>query len=55
MSQGDWLVDRDASERRSGIGEDKRQPEMARPAAGRRRFNLIIFVTFRKGNHLCEA
>ena len=46
---------RDASERRSGIGEDKRQPVMARLAARWRRANLVILVTSRKGNHPGEA
>ena len=46
---------REASERRSGIGDDERQPEMARLAAWWRRSNLVILVTLRKGNHPGEA
>ena len=41
---------REASER-SRIGEDERQPVMARMAARWRRFNLVILVTLKKGNH----
>ena len=47
--------DREASERRSGIGEDERQPEMARLAARWRRSNLVVLVTLKKGNHPGEA
>ena len=39
------------SERSRGIGEDERQPVMARLAARWRRSNLIKLVTLRKGNH----
>ena len=46
---------RDASERRSEIGEDERQPEMVRLATCFRRFNLVILVTLRIRNHLGEA
>ena len=46
---------REASERRRGIEEDKRQPVMARLAARWRRFNLVKLVALRKGNHLGEA
>ena len=46
---------RKASERRSGIGDDKRQPVMVRPATRWRRSNLVILVTLRKGNHPGEA
>ena len=45
---------RDASER-NGIGDDKRQPVMARLAARYRRSNLVIVVSLRKGNHPGEA
>ena len=38
-----------------GIGEDERQPVMARLAAWWRRFNLVELVTLRKGNHPGEA
>ena len=41
---------REASER-SGIGEDERQPVMARLIAWWRRSNLVILVALRKGNH----
>ena len=46
---------REASERRSGTGEDERQPVMARLAARWRRYNLVILVMLRKGNHPGEA
>ena len=45
---------REASERRTEIGEDERQPEMARLAV-KRRSNLVILITLRKGNHPGEA
>ena len=38
-----------------GIGEDERQPVMARLAARWRRSNLVILVALRKGNHPGEA
>ena len=46
---------KDASERSRGIGEDERQPVMARPAAWWRRSNLVKLVALRKGNHPGEA
>ena len=46
---------KEASERRSGIGEDERQPVMARLAAQWRRSNLVKSVALRKGNHPGEA
>ena len=46
---------RDASERKSGIGEDERQPKMARLAAGWRHSNSVKLVTLKKGNHPGEA
>ena len=46
---------KEASERRSGIGEDERQPVMARLAARCRRSNLVEMVALRKGNHPGEA
>ena len=45
----------EASKRRSGIGEDERQAQMARLAARWRRSNLVILVTLKKGNHPAEA
>ena len=42
---------REASEKKSGIGRDERQPVMARLAARWRRFNLEKLVSLRKGNH----
>ena len=39
---------REASERRSGIGEDERQPKMARLAARLRCSNLVTLVTLTK-------
>ena len=41
--------------RRTGIGEDERQPEMARLAARWRRSNLVVLIILRKGNHPDEA
>ena len=46
---------RETSQRRSGIGEDETQPVMARLAARWRRFNLVILVTLKKGDHPGEA
>ena len=46
---------KEASKRSSGIGEDEGQPVMARLAARWRRFNLVIWVTLRKGNRPGEA
>ena len=46
---------REASERRRGIGKDKRQPVMARLAARWRRSNLMELVALKKGNHPDEA
>ena len=44
-----------ASERKREIGEEERQPVMARLAARWRRSNLVIYVALRKGNHPGEA
>ena len=46
---------KEASERRSEIGEDERQPVMARLAARWRRSNLVILVTLKKGNYPAKA
>ena len=46
---------REASEKSREIGEDERQPVMARLAARWRRSYLVILVTLRKGNHPGEA
>ena len=46
---------REASEGRRGIGEDERQPVMARLAARWRRSNLVRLVALRKVNHPGEA
>ena len=46
---------KEVSGRRSGIGEDERQPVMARQAARWRRSNLVILVALRKGYHPGEA
>ena len=43
--------DREASERRSVIGEDERHPQLARLEARWMRSNLVILVTLKKGNH----
>ena len=48
-------VGKEASERIREIGEDERQPVMARLAARWRRSNLVILVTLKKGNHPGEA
>ena len=37
------------------IGDDERQPVMARLAARRRRSNLVILVALRKENHAGKA
>ena len=50
-----WERGREASERRSGIGEDERQPVMARLDTQWRRSNLVILVTLKKGNNSGEA
>ena len=39
---------KETSERRSGIGEDERQPVMARLAARWRCCNLVMLVTLKK-------
>ena len=46
---------KEASDRRSEIGEDERQSMMARLAARWRRSNLVILVTLRNGNYPGEA
>ena len=46
---------REALERSREIGEDERQPVMARLAALWRRSNLVELVALRKGNHPGEA
>ena len=46
---------KEASVSSRGIGEDKRQPVMARLAARWRRSYLVKLVVLRKGNHLGEA
>ena len=46
---------RETSVSSRGIGEDDRQPVMARLAARWRRSNLVILVALRKGNHPGEA
>ena len=45
---------KEASER-SRMGEDERQPVMARLTARWRRSNLVILETIKKGNHPGEA
>ena len=47
--------DEDASESKNGVGEDERQPVMARLAARWKCSNLIILVTLKKGNYPGEA
>ena len=46
---------REASVSSRGIGEDERQPVMARLAARWKRSNLVKLVALRKGNHPGEA
>ena len=46
---------KEASVSSKGIGEDERQPVMARLAARWKRSNLVILVALRKGNHPDEA
>ena len=46
---------KEVSESKSGIGEDERQPVVARLAARWRRSNLVVLVTLKKGNHPGEA
>ena len=46
---------REASVRRTGIGEDEEQPEMSRLAARWRRSSLVVLIILRKGNHPDEA
>ena len=47
--------DKEASEKRSGIGDDERQPVMARLAARWRRSSLVILVTLKKEIYPGEA
>ena len=47
--------DRKASVSSRGIGDDERQPVMARLAARWGRSNLVILVELMKGNHPGEA
>ena len=42
---------REASEKRSEIGEKEMQPVMAQLATWWRRSNLVILVTLKKGNY----
>ena len=46
---------RETSVSSRGIGENERQPVMARLAARWRRSNLMILVAFKKGNLPSEA
>ena len=46
---------KEASERRSGIKEDERQPKMVRLAPRWRRSDLVTVVTLKKGNYPSEA
>ena len=46
---------REASVSSKGIGDDERQPVMARLAAWWRRSNLVRLIALRKGNHPGEA
>ena len=46
---------KEASVSSKGMGEDERQPVMARLAARWRRSNLVILVALRNENHPGEA
>ena len=46
---------KEASVSSRGIGEDERQPVMARLAARWRRSSLVRLVAHKKGNHPGEA
>ena len=46
---------KEASVSSKGIGEDERQPVMARLAAWWRRSNLVKLIALSKGNHPGEA
>ena len=46
---------KEASVSSKGIGEDERQPVMARLAARWKRFNLVKLVALKEGNHPGEA
>ena len=46
---------KEASERRSGIEEDEKQPVMVQLATWWRHSNLVRLVVLRKGNHPGEA
>ena len=46
---------KEALKKRNGIGQDERQPVMARLAARWRRSNLVKLVVLRKGNHPGKA
>ena len=46
---------KEALKRRNGIGQDERQPVMARLAARWRRSNLVKLVALRKGSHPGKA
>ena len=46
---------KEASVSSRGIGDDERQPVMARVAARWRRSNLVTLVALRRGNHPGEA
>ena len=46
---------REASVSSRGIGDDERQPVMARLADRWRHSNLVMLVALRKGNHPGEA
>ena len=46
---------KEALERRRRIGEDERQPVMARLAARWRCSNFVKLVVLKKGNHSGEA
>ena len=47
--------DKEALERKRGIGKDKKQPVMAQLATQWRHSHLVKLVALRKGSHLGEA
>ena len=55
MSQVTRRGGREALERKRGIGDDERQPVMARLATQWRRSNLVKLVALKKRNHPGEA
>ena len=55
MSQGDRRGGKEASEKMSGIGEDEKQPVMARLAAQWRCSSLVKFIVLGNRDHPGET